>query len=46
MSTLPTTQQPVEAKHVRVLPPTETAVAEDTLAPWERGFDDTEERRA
>jgi hypothetical protein len=37
---------PVEPKHVRVLPPTETAVAEDALAPWERGFDDTEERRA
>jgi hypothetical protein len=37
---------PVEPKRVRVLPPTETAVAEDTLDPWERGFDDTEERRA
>ena len=35
----------VEPKHVRVLPPTDTAVAEDTPH-WERGFDDTEERRA
>jgi hypothetical protein len=34
----------VEPKHVRVLPPTDTAV-EDTPH-WERGFDDTEERRA
>ena len=42
----PETQPPVEPKHVRVLPPTEAAVAEDTVAPWERGFDDTEERRA
>jgi hypothetical protein len=32
-------------KHVRVLPPPESAVAEVELAPWERGFDDTEERR-
>ena len=32
-------------KHVRVLPPRETAVAEAELPPWERGFDDTEERR-
>jgi hypothetical protein len=31
--------------HVRVLPPRETAVAEAELPPWERGFDDTEERR-
>jgi len=31
--------------HVRVLPPRETAVAEAELQPWERGFDDTEERR-
>jgi len=32
-------------KHVRVLPPREAAVAEAELPPWERGFDDTEERR-
>ncbi len=32
-------------KHVRVLPAPETAVAEAELPPWERGFDDTEERR-
>jgi hypothetical protein len=32
-------------KHVRVLPQPETAVAESDLPPWERGFDDTEERR-
>jgi hypothetical protein len=32
-------------KHVRVLPPPETSVAEAELPPWERGFDDTEERR-
>ena len=32
-------------KHVRVLPAPETAVAEVDLPPWERGFDDTEERR-
>jgi hypothetical protein len=32
-------------KHVRVLPPPESAVAEAELPPWERGFDDTEERR-
>jgi len=32
-------------KHVRVLPPRETAVAEAELPAWERGFDDTEERR-
>jgi hypothetical protein len=32
-------------KHVRVLPQPETAVAEADLPPWERGFDDTEERR-
>ena len=32
-------------KHVRVLPHPETAVAEAELPPWERGFDDTEERR-
>ncbi len=32
-------------KHVRVLPARETAVAEAELPPWERGFDDTEERR-
>jgi hypothetical protein len=32
-------------KHVRVLPPPESAVAEIELPPWERGFDDTEERR-
>jgi hypothetical protein len=32
-------------KHVRVLPASETAVAEAELPPWERGFDDTEERR-
>ena len=31
-------------KHVRVLPPRETAVAEAELPPWERGFDDTEVR--
>jgi hypothetical protein len=31
-------------KHVRVLPPPESAVAAE-LPPWERGFDDTEERR-
>jgi hypothetical protein len=28
-----------------VLPPRETSVAEAELPPWERGFDDTEERR-
>jgi hypothetical protein len=32
-------------KHVRVLPQPETSVAEAELPPWERGFDDTEERR-
>jgi len=32
-------------KHVRVLPQPEAAVAEAALPPWERGFDDTEERR-
>jgi hypothetical protein len=32
-------------KHVRILPAPETAVAEVDLPPWERGFDDTEERR-
>jgi len=32
-------------KHVRVLPPPETAVAEAELPPWERGFDETDERR-
>ena len=32
-------------KHVRVLPQPETAVVEADLPPWERGFDDTEERR-
>ena len=32
-------------KHVRVLPAPETTVAEAELPPWERGFDDTEERR-
>lgn len=31
-------------KHVRVLPPRETTVAEAELPPWERGFDDTEVR--
>jgi hypothetical protein len=36
---------PDSPKHVRVLPPRETAVAEAELPPWERGFDDTEERR-
>jgi hypothetical protein len=37
---------PVPApKHVRVLPPPESAVVEAELPPWERGFDDTEERR-
>jgi hypothetical protein len=42
-------ERPQEAapspKHVRVLPAPETAVAEAELPPWERGFDDTEERR-
>ena len=39
-------EEPSEApKHVRVLPPRESAVAEADLPPWERGFDDTEERR-
>jgi hypothetical protein len=33
------------APHVRVLPPSKTALAEPDLPPWERGFDDTEERR-
>jgi hypothetical protein len=37
--------QPDAPKHVRVLPPRETSVAEAELPPWERGFDDTEERR-
>ena len=32
-------------QHVRVLPPPESAIAEAELPPWERGFDDTEERR-
>ena len=32
-------------KHVRVLPPPDPAVAQAELPPWERGFDDTEERR-
>jgi hypothetical protein len=32
-------------KHVRVLPAPESTVAEAELPPWERGFDDTEERR-
>jgi hypothetical protein len=32
-------------KHVRVLPPPETAVSQTELPPWEQGFDDTEERR-
>jgi hypothetical protein len=32
-------------KHVRVLPAPETTVAEAELPAWERGFDDTEERR-
>ena len=32
-------------KHVRVLPAPESTVAEVELPPWERGFDDTEERR-
>jgi hypothetical protein len=38
-------EPPADApKHVRVLPPRETAVAEAELPPWERGFDDTEVR--
>jgi hypothetical protein len=32
-------------KHVRVLPAPESTFAEAALPPWERGFDDTEERR-
>jgi hypothetical protein len=32
-------------KHVRVLPPPESALAEAELPPWERGFDETDERR-
>jgi len=32
-------------KHVRVLPPPEPSVVDAELPPWERGFDDTEERR-
>ncbi len=36
---------PPVPKHVRVLPPPETAVAEAELPPWERGFDETDERR-
>jgi hypothetical protein len=32
-------------KHVRVLPPPETRVVEAELPPWERGFDETDERR-
>jgi hypothetical protein len=43
---VPTAEPEADApKHVRVLPPRETAVAEAELPPWERGFDDTEERR-
>jgi hypothetical protein len=43
---LPAAEPEADApKHVRVLPPRETAVAEAELPPWERGFDDTEERR-
>jgi hypothetical protein len=32
-------------KHVRVLPPPETGVGAAELPPWERGFDETDERR-
>jgi hypothetical protein len=32
-------QPPPEHKHVRVLPAEEAGVSEDTLPPWERGFD-------
>jgi len=43
---MPAAEPEAEApKHVRVLPPREAAVAEAELPPWERGFDDTEERR-
>ena len=43
---MPAAEPEAEApKHVRVLPPRGAAVAEAELPPWERGFDDTEERR-
>jgi hypothetical protein len=43
---LPQEPEPVPApKHVRVLPPPESAIAEADLPPWERGFDETDERR-
>ena len=39
-------ETPPAPKHVRVLPAPETAVAaEAELPPWERGFDETDERR-
>jgi hypothetical protein len=41
----PEPQPAVESKHVRVLPPTEAPVADDTIPPWERGFDETGEIR-
>jgi len=41
----PGPQPVVEPKHVRVLPPTESPVADDTIPPWERGFDETGEIR-
>jgi hypothetical protein len=41
----PPYELPPPPKHVRVLPPPETAVAEAELPPWERGFDETDERR-
>jgi hypothetical protein len=41
---LPREPEPVP-KHVRVLPPAESGLVDVELPPWERGFDDTEERR-
>jgi hypothetical protein len=39
-------EPPPAPKHVRVLPPPEAPVAADAeLPPWERGFDETDERR-
>jgi hypothetical protein len=38
-------EPPPVPKHVRVLPPPETRVVEAELSPWERGFDETDERR-
>jgi hypothetical protein len=38
-------EEEVVPKHVRVLPATDSAVAEAELPPWERAFDDTQEHR-